>query len=324
MSVWTSAFSSLSLSSQDPLPELSLCHLDSWALISMVGEDKKSYLQGQVTCDVVSLEDSASTLGAHCDAKGKMWSIFRLFNHNQGYALFQRKSAVATELTEIKKYAVFSKVDITISDDYLFGVVGDKAQEFIDNLTTSTDDVRAFEQGTAVKINHQQWLLAINHSSLSPFLERLDEALIKSDDKLWDLFDIKAGLPRVDSTLVNEHIPQALNLQAVDGISFTKGCYTGQEMIARAKYRGINKRAMYQLSGPSNHSIASGDAIDRQVGEHWRKAGTVVSSYQYSDEQSIVLAVLPNNLDAETQFSLPEQHDKSWNIRTLPYSLESE
>lgn len=324
MSAWTSSFPSLSLSSQDSLPQLSLCHLDNWALITMVGNDKKSYLQGQVTCDVVSLEESESTLGAHCDAKGKMWAIFRLFNHNQGYALFQRKSAVTTELSEIKKYSVFSKVEINIADDYLFGVVGEQAQNFINSITTSSDNVRKTEYGSAVKINDQQWLLAITHANLDRFLASLDNEIVKSDDKLWDLFDIKAGLPNIDSALVNQHIPQALNLQAVDGISFTKGCYTGQEMVARAKYRGINKRAMFQLSGPAPHAISPGDAIDRKVGDNWRKAGTFVCGYHYNDGFSVGLAILPNNLDEDTQFSLPEMNDQLWSINALPYSLGSE
>ena len=109
---WQNKFAPLSLSTTDARPELALAHLSSWGAITMVGDDKKSYLSGQVTCDVVSLAEDSSTLGAHCDAKGKVWSVFRLFHHNDGYAMFQPKSAIAVELAEIKKYAVFSKVDI--------------------------------------------------------------------------------------------------------------------------------------------------------------------------------------------------------------------
>ncbi|NMV11805.1 folate-binding Fe/S cluster repair protein, partial [Vibrio parahaemolyticus] len=67
---WQTRFSALPLSTQDALPELSISLLDNFGMITMIGDDKKSYLQGQVTCDVVSLEQDQSTLGAHCDAKG--------------------------------------------------------------------------------------------------------------------------------------------------------------------------------------------------------------------------------------------------------------
>ena len=99
---WLENLSSISLSTQTELPDFAICPLPSWGTITFVGEDKKSYLQGQVTCDVVSLELSESTYGAHCDAKGKMWSIFNMFHHNEGYAMVHRKSALTTELTEIK------------------------------------------------------------------------------------------------------------------------------------------------------------------------------------------------------------------------------
>ena len=150
---WQNKFAPLSLSTTDALPELALAHLTSWGAITMVGDDKKSYLSGQVTCDVVSLAEDSSTLGAHCDAKGKVWSVFRLFHHNDGYAMFQPKSAIAVELAEIKKYAVFSKVDINESDDVALGLIGSSATQVVEQLSESQGDVRAINGGTAVKID---------------------------------------------------------------------------------------------------------------------------------------------------------------------------
>lgn len=99
---WQHDFAPLSLSSNDSLPELVLTHLTSWGMITAQGDDKKSYLQGQVTCDVVQLAEDSATFGAHCDAKGKVWSVFRLFHHRGGYAMLQPSSAIETELAELK------------------------------------------------------------------------------------------------------------------------------------------------------------------------------------------------------------------------------
>ncbi len=104
---WQNTLTPLAVTANDSLPPLMLTHLASWGAIIISGNDKKAYLQGQVTCNVVTLEPTQSTLGAHCDAKGKVWSVFRLFHHHDGYAMFQPLSAIEAELRELKKYAYF-------------------------------------------------------------------------------------------------------------------------------------------------------------------------------------------------------------------------
>lgn len=313
-------FPVLSIKKDDTLPSFAISELNNWALITMVGNDKKSYLHGQITCDVVALGQDEITFGGHCDAKGKLWSIFQLFHHNEGYALFQRKSAIETELAEIKKYSVFSKVDITISDDVLLGFTGQEAESWINENTDSQSAVRTSQFGTFAKTGESQWLLVTTNEHKETLLSSLTQAAL-CDESLWDLYTIQQGLPLLDKPLSNEHIPQAMNLQAINGISFKKGCYTGQETVARAKYRGINKRAMYLVAGQSKQAPIAGDAIERSVGENWRKGGTIVSAFRYADGHTLALAILPNDLDDDTQFKLQES---IWEKMSLPYSLDEE
>ncbi len=325
---WQTRFSAQSLatkalSTQDALPELSISLLDNFGMITIVGDDKKSYLHGQVTCDVVSLEKDQSTLGAHCDAKGKVWSVFRLFHHHDGYGMIQPKSALDVELTEIKKYAVFSKVTIEQSKDIILGVSGVKAEHFIASLTETAGDVRQVDGGTAIKVADNRWLLAMSSEAVQSILENREATL--TTHELWNRFDIEAALPFVSAAAQNEHIPQALNLQALNGISFTKGCYTGQETVARAKYRGINKRAMYIVKGTTTTDLNEGPVeLERSVGENWRSVGTLLTHYQFSDNQAIGLIVLPNNLDSDTRLRLVSQPECEWSIEKLPYSLDDE
>lgn len=313
-------FPVLSIKKDDTLPSFAISELNNWALITMVGNDNKSYLHGQVTCDVVALAQDEITFGGHCDAKGKLWSIFQLFHHNEGYVLFQRKSAIDTEFTEIKKYSVFSKVDIAISDDVLLGFTGQAAEDWINENTDSQSPVRTSPFGTFAKTGESQWLLVTTNEHKEALLSSLTQATF-CDESLWELYTIQQGLPLLDKPLANEHIPQAMNLQAIGGISFKKGCYTGQETVARAKYRGINKRAMYLVSGQSEQAPIAGDAIERRVGENWRKGGTIVSAFRYEDGHTLALAILPNDLDDDTQFKLQES---IWAKMPLPYSLDDE
>lgn len=320
---WQTRFSPLNLSTQDSLPELSVSLLDNFGMITIVGDDKKSYLHGQVTCDVVSLEKEQSTLGAHCDAKGKVWSVFRLFHHNDGYGMIQPKSAIEVELKEIKKYAVFSKVTIEESSDIILGVAGENADAFISTLSAETGDVRSIEGGSAVKAAPNRWLLVLTEEATQTLLDNNQATL--TTHELWTRFDIESALPIVGSQAQNEHIPQALNVQALGGISFTKGCYTGQETVARAKYRGTNKRAMYIVRGTTSEALEEGAVeLERSVGENWRSVGTLLTHYQFNDNQAMGLIVLPNNLDEDTRLRLVAQPECEWEIAALPYSLDDE
>ncbi|WP_420745493.1 tRNA-modifying protein YgfZ [Photobacterium damselae] len=314
-------FSSLALSSQDALPSLAVIDLHDWAAVTLVGQDAKPYLQGQVTCDVVSLPEQESTLGAHCDAKGKMRTIFRLFHHQQGYAYIQRQSVMDSQLPELKKYAVFSKVEIKPSNEVILGIAGSDAQAFIDQHFNGTSNVRHHDQGSAIKIDEQRWQLLISSELAEQLIHALPEEATCCDSTLWDLYDIRAALPRIDSAIELEFIPQALNLQAVDGISFKKGCYVGQETVARAKYRGINKRAMFIVTGHADHAPQAGDSIERQVGENWRSGGTVITGYHFSDNHALALVVLPNDLEPETSLRFASDENAHWQLATLPYSL---
>ncbi|HAS8547268.1 TPA: tRNA-modifying protein YgfZ [Vibrio vulnificus] len=313
------------LGSQQALPELAVSLLDNLGLITMTGNDKKSYLQGQVTCDVVSLEADQVTWGGHCDAKGKLWSAFRLFHYADGYAMLQDKSAIDVELRELKKYAIFAKVEINVSDAILLGVCGVQADQAIAKLTNNAEAaVVSFAQGTAVKISPQRWLLVVDANQQDEVLTMLATAQL-CDHSLWDLYDILEVSPRIPAFAQNEHIPQAVNLQAVNGISFKKGCYTGQETVARAKYRGINKRALYRLSGAIAPSVTETTiSLERSVGDNWRAAGEALVSYHFDDGRATGLFVLPNDLEPETQFRLAGQSEQLWQREPLPYSLDDE
>ncbi|RJX70509.1 tRNA-modifying protein YgfZ [Vibrio sinensis] len=319
---WQNDFKPQSFTSNDSLPPLMVTALNSWGIIQANGDDKKSYLQGQVTCDVVTLEPHQVTFGSHCDAKGKVWSVFRLFHHQGGFAMLQPQSAIERELSELKKYAIFSKVDLTQSTDRLLGIMGEQAQSLIDSLSENTGDVRALEAGSAVKVGEQRWLVVLDEISAGRFIQAADA--IQVDEAVWNLFEIESGSPIVEQAHQNLHIPQALNVQALNGISFKKGCYTGQETVARAKYRGMNKRALFTVQGQAPLGLVTPVELERSVGENWRSAGSMLAFFQYADGETIGQIVLPNDLDADTELRIKDQPDHKWQILTLPYSLDDE
>jgi folate-binding protein YgfZ len=318
---WNTQFTPLLQQSTDAIAELALTHLTSWGTIQVQGDDAKSYLQGQLTCNVVTLTSEQSTLGAHCDGKGKVWSIFRLFHHQQSYTMFQPLSAIEAELRELKKYAVFSKVQITPGSDIILGVFGSKVSQYINAITTERHDVRALiNGGTTVKISPQRWVIVVNQEQAASLIHSFSG--LKVTEPSWTRLDIEEAYPVITQREQNQHIPQALNLQALGGISFNKGCYTGQETVARAKYRGINKRAMYVVTGNVIPPLGDEPSIlERSVGENWRSAGPLLAQYEFTDGKACGLIVLPNDLEPETELRLAGQPTTRWHITPQPYSI---
>ncbi|MEC6798976.1 tRNA-modifying protein YgfZ [Photobacterium sp. S4TG1] len=326
MSTWSTqhTFTPFALNTTDSLPDLAMINLSDWGMVTLVGPDTKSYLQGQLTCDVVSLSADKSTFAGHCDAKGKLRTVMRVFHYQNGYGLLQRQSVMASQLPELKKYAVFSKTEITQSSAIILGLTGPQAQATIDNHFSGDADVRHNDTTTVVKVDNARWLVITTAEDADAVITTLAPNAVYATTELWNLYDIKAAQPRIDNATELEFIPQAVNLQAVDGISFKKGCYTGQETVARAKYRGINKRAMYIVAGMASQCPQAGDALERSVGENWRKGGTVICGYHYADDQAIALVVLPNDLDDDSQFRFAATPDALWHKLDLPYDLNAE
>ncbi|HBY1842462.1 TPA: tRNA-modifying protein YgfZ, partial [Klebsiella pneumoniae] len=142
-----------------------------------------------------------------------------------------------------------------------------------------------------------------------------------NNSQQWLALNIEAGLPVIDSANSGQFIPQATNLQALGGISFKKGCYTGQEMVARAKFRGANKRALWTLSGTASRVPEAGEDLELKMGDNWRRTGTVLAAVQLDDGSLMVQVVMNNDMEPDSVFRVRDDAG-SLSIKPLPYSLE--
>ncbi|KDC53556.1 tRNA-modifying protein YgfZ [Pseudoalteromonas sp. S3431] len=294
----------------------------SHQLISLSGADKLSYLHGQITQDLNKLTSSNYLWTGHCSAKGKLWGVFKLFSHQDNYYLTGSAAEVEKSLVELKKYAVFAKVDINVSSERLIGLIGDDLTDVLAQLSiTFEDDATACDlsYGKALKLADNRVLLMVDSQFSIP-----DNISTLDNDAPWKQAAILAGEPQLSSEAIGEYVPQMVNLQAIGGISFKKGCYTGQETVARMKYLGKNKRAMYIVSGQSEGILSEPD-LETQLGENWRRAGKLIT--QSFDEQTnklTGLVVLPNDTDVTQVLRAKHTPQVELSILPLPYSLEDE
>ena len=307
---------------------LTLMTLDDWALATITGKDSETYLQGQVTADVAQLTENQHLLVAHCDAKGKMWSDLRLFRDAEGFAWVERRNLRDAQLVELKKYAVFSKVVIAPDDSrVLLGVAGFQARAALANLFAALPDAenQVVRDGdsTLLWLEHpaERFLLVVNEETAQRVTEALRGEATLNNSQQWLALDIEAGLPVIDTANSAQFIPQATNIQALGGISFKKGCYTGQEMVARAKFRGANKRAMWSLAGTASRVPEAGEDLELQMGENWRRTGTVLAAVQLEDGRVLVQVVMNNDMEPDSVFRVRDDAG-SLRIEPLPYSLE--
>lgn len=266
-------------------------------LVQIKGTDAEKFLQGQMTCDVSRLPIGSHTLTAHCDATGKVQSLFRLYRADTAeFYAFIPQPQLAHSLQHLKKYAIFSQVTFTPIAEQILGEIVDKTDnsrpDFRDNFSLSLADGRKI----------YALPLPLPNITFAPYT-------------LWQQAEIQAGIPQLSLEHLGKFIPQALNLQHIEQtLSFTKGCYIGQETIARAKYRGTNKRAMhvfYAQTQTTSHINENELAI--QLGENWRKTGSVLCQVQTDGE--LWLEVV---LNGEVE---PESHYRLGDIRLTHHSL---
>ena len=305
------------LPNSSQLPPTYAISLNNFSAISLLGEEQTKYLQGQVTCDVDAVTDNSLSHGAHCDAKGKALSVFRLINRAGAHLLLQSKSSIPLSLAALQKFGVFAKVTITEAAQLsFFALIGETASDLLQQKFNQVpDSLRpVIEVGSTTLVylaGKQARYLVIDENDASTQLINQFNLPIYNQ-AVWEL---------------EQYIPQMLNLQAINGISFTKGCYLGQETVARMKYLGKNKRALFALSSENvtelNNPISAGDLLEKQLGENWRKAGDVLASYK-ADHQINIQAVLASDVAEDTLFRLKTQPEVIFSVNQLPYSLNEE
>ena len=281
-----------------------ICPLTHYSLIQIEGTEAEKYLQGQLTCDITKLAVGESTLTAHCDPKGKMSALFRLIRQDeQTFYMLLKSELLPSALDQLKKYAVFSKVTFTLLDWQILGTAGAKGIE----------KCGQFSAQIRIDVKTQQpRVILLNPTRLA--LEPTVEA------EAWDLLDIQDGVPSLAAATQLEFIPQALNLQNIEqAISFQKGCYIGQETVARAKYRGANKRALFIFAAQTQSLPEIGSALEMALGDNWRATGTITSAVNFQGVLWLQ-AVLNTPLEDGQAFRLPNDQTLL-DMQPLPYEL---
>lgn len=300
------------------------CTLTHEGILAVRGPDAGKFLQGQITCNISYLGTNGSSLGARCTAKGRMLSSFRIVSVADGFLLAMDRELLAPQLTDLQKYAVFSKAKLTDESEawVRYGLsAGDTALRALGlELATEADSVATTESLFAIRLSDgraELWVPAEHDASIR---QQLSEHLPPATLNDWLLAQIRAGIGQVTGATRELFIPQMINLQAVGGVSFKKGCYTGQEIVARMQYLGKLKRRLYRLTGTCAELPLPGTELFSPV--HRSAVGEVVLAASCATGVEL-LAVLQEDAANNGVVHLGALEGAPLTLLDLPYTLDS-
>ncbi|MHC8393362.1 CAF17-like 4Fe-4S cluster assembly/insertion protein YgfZ [Pseudomonas sp. LB3P93] len=299
------------------------CTLSHEGVLAVRGADASKFLQGQLTCNLNYLSDTQASLGARCTQKGRMQSSFRILLEGDGVLLAMATELLEPQLADLKKYAVFSKSKLTDESAawVRFGLDhGDAALSSLGlELPADTDSVVRHEGLIAIRVSPNRAELWVAADKAEVTKGKLSALLTEGTLNQWLLGQIRAGIGQVMPSTRELFIPQMLNLQAVGGVSFKKGCYTGQEIVARMQYLGKLKRRLYRLTLDASELPEPGTQLFSP--SHGSSIGEVVLAA--NDGQNIeLLAVLQAEAAEGGDIHLGALEGPALHLLDLPYQLD--
>lgn len=300
------------------------CPLSHEGVLAVRGVDASKFLQGQLTCNLDYLSDAKATLGARCTQKGRMQSSFRILLEGDGVLLAMASELIEAQLLDLKKYAVFSKSRLTDESAswVRFGLNdGDGALVSLGlDLPQETDAVVRANDLIAIRVSSARAELWVRADQAEEIRARLAAQLPEGTLNDWLLGQIRAGVGQVFGQTREAFIPQMINLQAVGGVSFKKGCYTGQEIVARMQYLGKLKRRLYRLTLEGSDVPEPGVELFSPV--HASSVGNVVIAARASANVE-VLAVLQADAVEDGNIRLGAADGLVLLLTELPYTLDA-
>jgi tRNA-modifying protein YgfZ len=251
-----------------------LTALLSEGLLLASGEDAQAFLQGQLSNDVAQVSPSQSQLAAYCTPKGRVLAIMLLWAKDGAYVLQFASELVQPLAKRLQMYVLRSRVRLAdLSGDLvLLGLAGPRAAEVVESefgfaLSAPYQTTTTSRSVTAIALPGDRVQLAVPVEGAVEVWDRLAQRCTPAGQASWDRHAIASGVPSITAATQDQFVPQMLNLELLGAVNFGKGCYPGQEIVARSQYRGQVKRRLRRFR--ASEEAVPGQAVyaaDHQVG----------------------------------------------------------
>ncbi len=234
-----------------PLPLAGAAALNHWGVIRARGADAASFLHGQLTSDITALNGSQARLAGYCSAKGRLLASFIVWKQGDDVLLACSADLLAPTLKRLSMFVLRAqcKLSDASAEVRLYGLAGESARNWLNGAEPSSAWSQTQHEGaTVIRLSDSngdaRYLWAAENSVAAPSLPEL--ALSG-----WRWAEVTSGVPTIELATVDQFVPQMLNFELLGGVDFKKGCYPGQEVVARSQYRGTIKRRTYLFQSSS-------------------------------------------------------------------------
>ncbi|MCW8962396.1 MAG: folate-binding protein [Gammaproteobacteria bacterium] len=307
-----------------------ICDLSHYALLAINGEDAKDFLHTQFINDIDSLDESHSHLNGYCNPKGRLIANFRVFWREDTIYLRFPADLLDAVSKKLNMYKMRSKVNIEDhSDDMVrIGYSGKTADtrlaEILSRIPDAENEVVTIDNLSVIRIPGitPSYELYGDAGLITDIWTKLDVQDAPVGMPAWQLIEVLAGIPHVTLASTEQHVPQMLNYQAIDGLSFTKGCYPGQEIVARMHYLGKLKKRMYLARVQADEAPHVNQELVSSNTETGSRTGHLINVAAHPDGDYAVLAVIQIS-DAESEkIHLDSIDGPVLELQELPYPVE--
>jgi len=297
--------------------------------VSANGTDTEKFLQGQFTNDVRQVTASHSQLSSYCTPKGRMLALFRLVKRGDDYLMQMPAALLPPFQKRLTMFILMSKVKLEDATQRLatLGLSGPNAEALLQKqgqtVPAEIDGVATTHGITVVRMPGAlpRFQIIGEVSSLQSLWQKLATQAKPMGEPAWELLDINAGIPNVYPETVEAFVPQMVNLNLINGVSFTKGCYTGQEVVARMQYLGKLKRRLFRAHIDSDSVPAPGTELFSTTSESGQGAGKVVLAQPAAEGGIDLLAVVQIGCAEENSVHLNDAQGPKLQFLPLPYAV---
>lgn len=309
---------------------LVISDLSHKGLIGAYGAGTADFLQGQFTNDIRDVSEQHSQLSAYCSPKGRMLANFRIFKRGDTYYLQLPQELLETTLKRLRMFILMAKVTLEDASQALvrMGFSGPGADrqllELVGNIPSQPDDVSQTKGYTVIRLAgpHPRFEIYGELDAMTKLWNQLNVHAAPVGAGPWEVLDILAGIPTIYKQNSEAFVPQMTNMQIINGVNFRKGCYTGQEIVARMQYLGKLKRRMYRVHVEGSQPVNPGDALYAPGSTSGQGTGNIVSAQRDPNGGHMALAVIDIN-DAEAgTLKLHDASGPAIQLLDLPYAVD--
>jgi folate-binding protein YgfZ len=303
-----------------------LCDLSQFGILRVAGEDAQNFLQNLLSSDVREVNAQRAQIGSFNTAKGRMLATFLIWQSGADYFLQLPRSLCEAVRKKLAMYILRSKVKIAdVSDEIVcLGLAGVEAQSLIEECCALAAlqpwSVGQLRNGSVICLGANRFQINTTAEHAPALWKRLNDGARPAGAACWDWLNIRAGIPVILPATQEQFVPQMANLELIGGVNFKKGCYPGQEIVARMQYLGKLKRRMYLA-----HVAGSAQAGDELYSAEMegQASGMVANAAPAPGGGSDLLAVVQISSHDTQPVHLGSLSGDALQFQPLPYAIPS-